>query len=74
MRLLSLHGRCEYFDGSIMCIFVKMNSWYLVCEDGIYAVYNVCAQQDFFCFTDFFAIQFINEHTYFCGRSKSLLF
>lgn len=48
MRLLGLHGRLEYFDDSIICIFMKMNSWYLVCEDGIYSVYNVCAQQDLF--------------------------
>jgi len=53
MRLLILHGRLEYFYGSIICTFMKMNSWYLVCEDGIYSVYNVCAQQDFFYFTDF---------------------
>lgn len=48
MRLLSLHGRLEYSDGSIICIFMKMNSWYVVSGDGIYSVYSVCAQQDFF--------------------------
>lgn len=58
MRLLSLlHGRLEYFDGSIICIFMKMNIWYLVCEDGIYCVLCTMFVHSktffFFNFTDF---------------------